>query len=291
MYQPEKIEAYLRKELSAEESLAFENMMQRDPLLNNEVHLQNEIAEALQIYRKNQLKARFNQLSPDTGFTMSEGYKAMGIAASAVIVGVLLYLYLQQSSPSLQNTDNTESKVTVPQTKESIYVSKPESVQTPLQARKEPLEADRRTQHPAKTHPQPESQSHSSQPVSPQVDDQMDTSGETLLKQDNLSLPSGDLSPAATKERPTVKIAIINEKKSKYQFHYTFTEGRLTLYGPFREVYEILDFYTSSGKQLYLYYQDRFYLIKENQIDVARLEQVHNPKLIKTLQQARIAQN
>src|SRR5436190_1701308 len=104
----EKIEAYLAGKLNAADKLALEEGMTKDPLLKNEVELQNDIIESLKNSRKIQLKNRLNTIDMNTASTGVSS--AVKIAASFITVGIVgagLYYF------SVLSTTKDKENVTV----------------------------------------------------------------------------------------------------------------------------------------------------------------------------------
>jgi hypothetical protein len=104
---------------------------------------------------------------------------------------------------------------------------------------------------------------------------------------DNMELEnvsSGDINtmtPSREDLHSSVEINTVLHKK--YNFHYNFSHGTLTLYGNFEDVpYEILEINSTSGKSFYLNYKDNFYnIISTN--NIIPLQPVTNESLINEL--------
>jgi hypothetical protein len=287
MYYSEQIEAYLRSELSAEERQIFEEMIRRDPLLKNELDLQNDIVQSIQNYRKNQLKARLNQIQVDSAYSPTNGYKAAGIAlAGLLIVGSLGYLAYDRFLPEKQQSVSqlaSDKSVKTDMQPDSIYENKEEdktaspavkdgrSVSKDFEVKKQEALTNKQTTLPQPNVKEPE----------------ISSNDESIEKKpENVTVPTGDLTPLpATKNAKGIQVSVIN-KDPKYQFHYSFSEGKLVLYGEFEQLYEILDFNSKEGKQVYLFYQENFFKLNENQAIAVPLVKVNNPQLIKKLKEA-----
>jgi hypothetical protein len=282
MYHSEQIEAYLRNELSGEEKKIFEEMLRRDPLLKNEFVLQQDTVQAIQAYRTQSLKARLNQLPTDTAAVSGTAYVAAGIAVcSLLLIGTAwFYNKPEETQPIIQKEARVQTPAKVnPQISEEI---KPQEIQKPMNT-----EAKKTITTPKNHMPNVEIGKADEQ-IAVVLDETVDkaTDENNINKDaDNSNVPSGEVTPSAKTERQSVKVSVINDRK-KYGFHYTFTEGKLFLYGDFNQVYEILDFETQAGKEVYLYYGNAYHLIK-NQINISPLTKVNDPKLIQKLDDAR----
>jgi hypothetical protein len=89
------------------------------------------------------------------------------------------------------------------------------------------------------------------------------------------------MTPSREDLHSSVEINTVLHKK--YNFHYNFSHGTLTLYGNFEDVpYEILEINSASGKSFYLNYKDNFYNII-NTNNIIPLQPVTNESLINEL--------
>ena len=116
--------------------------------------------------------------------------------------------------------------------------------------------------------------------IVPEVIDNFDA--EDDMEIDNIS--EGDiksLNPVKKDIHSSVEVESIIHKK--YNFHYKFSGGMLTLYGNFEDVpYEILEINSTEGKRFFLNYKDNFYNIIQT-TDIMQLERVTNEALLSEL--------
>jgi len=83
-------------------------------------------------------------------------------------------------------------------------------------------------------------------------------------------------------------ISLDNITNSKYNFHYSFDQGKLSLYGNFRAgPYEIVELNEEGNKNLYMFYDSVYYYIKKDQVKPKKFDRVSNKPLIRKLQIAR----
>ncbi len=102
----EKIEAYLRNELSESERAEFEQLLQKDPLLQNELTLQQDIVASICTYRKNELKQRLNRIDVrDTGRGNLGAFTTGGlIVGGLAIVGMAGLFVVKNSGKEVSHT-------------------------------------------------------------------------------------------------------------------------------------------------------------------------------------------
>jgi hypothetical protein len=111
----EKIEAYLRNDLSPIEKAEFEERIARDPLLQNELTLQQDIIASLQDFRKSELKARLNRIDLTEGQATNVNllfyFKAAGTLAIVAMLGYgSMWLLNQPNSPEPALTEKPANK-------------------------------------------------------------------------------------------------------------------------------------------------------------------------------------
>jgi hypothetical protein len=286
MFQSEQLEAYLRNELSAEETRQLEDMLQRDPLLQNELNLQKDIVQVIQEQRHSQLKARLNHIDTDTATVPGEGFRVAGWALAGLLtLGIGGFLAYEQFKPGeIVKPVVTENQA--PVRKQPVPETQIDQREVPViqsnSQKKEALVVKKQTAKKQVDKPVTELVP----PISANPDDSQPEDG-SIQKDPQFSMPSGDITPTGNKDRQGVKVSVVSEKGGKYSFHYSYTEGKLFLYGDFSQLYEILEFNPEAGKQVYLFYQENFYRLKENQTAIVPLQPVKDPQLIKTLQEAR----
>ena len=86
---------------------------------------------------------------------------------------------------------------------------------------------------------------------------------------------------------PSIAVEVDSENK-KYDFHYQFAQDKLVLYGPFeKNLYEIMEFISEDKRTVFLYYQDRFYFLKDDTEKLKPLGAIQDPALIKKLKEYR----
>ena len=93
----DKIEAYILNNLPEHERITFEELIEQDPILKNELKLQQETIGSLQDQRKAQLKQRLNNIKVEpvtytlSRITMLESALLVSIVATTIILFALLY--------------------------------------------------------------------------------------------------------------------------------------------------------------------------------------------------------
>ncbi|MBO9701321.1 MAG: hypothetical protein J7604_14015 [Sporocytophaga sp.] len=292
-YSQDKIDDFLSGKLSGTEKLMFEEYMTKDPLVSNELKLQEDIINHLKGQRKAELKARLDNINVST----ASSYTGLKIAAGIVgtlLLSTTLYFTLfnksvdqpvltQQSSE--HQIENTPDEVFTPQTEAEVITSETSSTAPALETenkfeikRESRIAQLKKRPEPAITKTtNPQILTNTSEPSI------SDFESEDFNTENSVQPQKGDIqgSDAAKLDNITVKIT---QKKNK-DFHYQFFSNKLFLYGKFDEKpYEILELNSKGGRELYLKYDGSYFSLKSNQIDIAPLQEIHDKDITRQLE-------
>jgi len=280
------VESYLDNEMSSQQRLDFENQLQTNASLRQELEFQKDIIENIKDFRRLELKARLDNIPIYTPIYQTIAFKAVAVVAVTVGIGFGTYFMLNKDSDKIpEQVELTYNGVTpsedevvpsVPQvissneekndeelaeTKQSNTVQKPAS---------KPLNGGKSTKTPLVKKPNV---------VTPDVktveDDELQTEDINAIQDNSTETIVEPLSEA-------VEVATIKDKKNK--FHYKFFENKLYLLGNFDDMpYEIIEINSKSGKKFFLFYKDNFYRLQNEQVKPAPLEKIENDSLVNEL--------
>ena len=284
------LDGFFEGTLSSSEESTLMKRLDTDTDLKSEFEFQKDIISTIKETRKLELKNRLDNISIKWYHNISNGWK---VAATATIITVstLTAYYFIDMQEEIGNridlaqneflTDEFESEIAdIPQKpysieSEDIEKSKITESSEPV---KEPISQDIEIQDTAD--PVVANADRTVEVVVPDVI-------EDFEEVDNMELEdvsSGDINtmtPSREDLHSSVEINTVLHKK--YNFHYNFSHGTLTLYGNFEDVpYEILEINSASGKSFYLNYKDSFYNIV-NTNNIIPLQPVTNESLINEL--------
>lgn len=311
-YTNEKIEAYLTDKLRGKEKEMFEDGLSKDPLLKNEVALQKDIIDALKSHRHAQLKQRLNNIELGTGATFSGMKAAASLLVAAMISGGAYYFLTSEEKEPLADTgteiifqtedssDNMASsadKSTSENNSEQneIIFSQPESSETatsPKPASGNKAAKNNKQQNFIADNSAAESSEKTTikkkivEPsfLAPELKEGFDEGD--IQKDPNTKVPDATLSQNTNRNQESLAVQVL-QKKGK-DFHYQYYNNMLFLYGNFNsKPYEIIEMNTSKAKNLYILYEGSYYGLKSNQIQIAPLEEISNPQVIKDLDSIR----
>ncbi|GAL85079.1 hypothetical protein MYP_2307 [Sporocytophaga myxococcoides] len=291
-YSQDKIDDFLSGKLSGTEKLMFEEHMTKDPLVSNELKLQEEIISHLKGQRKAELKARLDNIN----VTATSSYTSLKIAAGIVgtlLLSTTLYFTLfnkpaDQSALIQQSADHPADIFSVeelsPQTESEVTTSETLAAAPTLEENKFEIKRELRITQ-LKKHPESviteTSEPHNFTNVS--EPNFSDFESEDFNTESAVQPQKGDIqgSDAAKLDNISVKIA----KKKNKDFHYQFFSNKLFLYGKFDEKpYEILELNSKGGRELYLKYEGSYFSLKSNQIDIVPLKEIHDKDITRELE-------
>lgn len=266
---------------------AFEQKINVDQELRGEMEMQQQMIAGIKKVRIAELKGMLNNVPIPAGQTTGAavGAKVALWVAIAGLIATGIYLYVDEDS----------QKIVVPRTD---TVATPEKDQTPV-TQETPVQQE----SPEATHedsPVVSSQESSSErkPVAPpkpgkktitpdatQKIDVYDPS--TELEENNSAQVTEELNQSAASATPSIAVEIDSQNK-KYSFHYQFKAGKLFLYGPFENnVYEIMEFFNDEKRTLFLYYNENYYLLKDNNASLKPLNSIQDAELLNKLKEYR----
>ena len=101
--------------------------------------------------------------------------------------------------------------------------------------------------------------------------------------EESIEMPSAGIAQEGLIDNNVVEIE--TAKKDSDMFHYQYFSGKLYLYGDFRDYpYEILELNSANGKRLFIYYNNTYYRIMDNQQEITPLGQLVDQDIIKKLE-------
>lgn len=284
----ELLDDYISNRLSAEDKAAFEQQLDADPGLKSEYQLQTRIAESIRQARALELKAMLKSVPTSAlhGGEASSALKATLWVAAAAIVGTGLYFYLKPEAPAV---------TPVPQEQEISHdtTAPSASSEEPKDEQQAPVVTDQEQPKTAKQKPAdtPESSTASEnagaeeKTVERPAIQVFDPSAEAT----DSATPKTDANESTTKVvRGTIPVQTDNSNR-KYNFHYQIKDGMVYLYGPFKkDLYEIMEFFSDNNKRtIFLFHQNNYYLLNEENTKVKPLTTINDPLLLKKLKEYR----
>lgn len=286
------INAYFGNEMTDVEKQEFESKLQNDTELKKEFDFQKEVVDAIKEARRADLKSMLNKVPVGGG---SSGAVTLGKVISAVtVVGIITLgvYYLWPDEPQKDIVKQDEVSMVAPSENKEVEKTEPEaSPATPAPEEEKVVESKKPAENNTagetiERQPETATEKTTSEPeiskpdLVPAFDTQEDAN-------DSLEAPGGNMVAKSGEDYSTLDVEVDNTNKN-FTFHYQFKSGKLFLYGSFdKGLYEILEINSHGTKTLFLYYKDKFYPLRTDQVKIVPLEPVKEPSLIEKLKKAR----
>jgi hypothetical protein len=300
----ETIENYIRGEMSGDQKLQFENQLNQDPLLKEELVFQQDLIQSIQDVRKTELKSRLDgvQIGLFDGVTSTAGFKILATAVITTVIGVgSYYAFFNESSETSARQEETAQIIEEePKETKPVVVEAEDKKKQPEETNMDSAAAKKEPQliakaEPKEEKPQPVRKEKKAEPtvqkveedkdsdINPVIPDLSDNFAEEDSTPDNdIDIPDNELGPGTTETRANFEIETRTD--SRNQFHYRFRSGKLILYGDFSgSTYEIIELNSSIGKSYYLYYDNNFYPLNVENTKITELRVLTDKTLIEEL--------
>jgi len=272
----EHIDDYLANRLGEADKQAFEQQLEGNPELREEVEFQRQLIEGVRRARALEIKGMLNNV-PVGGAGWSGGQIAAAVISAGVVV-TSLYFFLNADTPTAPDVSTKTTDV----------------ITTPV------IQADSLTDNGVNTNEQkeiiPEESKAKAKVTSATRNKTNEASAvrkpriEVLDPSDELSSNEENSPTNATSrmEITTSKMEVVTGLMDrKHDFHYQFSQGKLLLYGPFdKSLYEILEVH-GDGHAVFLFYRENYYLLDQGKTQITKLRPITDSDLIKKLKDYR----
>jgi hypothetical protein len=279
--------SYLDNEMSAKQRADFENQLQSNPELKQELQFQQEIINGVKDFRRLELKARLDNVPVYTPVYQTIAFKAVAVVAITAGIGFGGYYLLNRGNESAQEKVELTFNDSTPAEIEEVIPALPQanptddsSITAGLTGSETSITPDEKTRKTSKK----EKSTNAVTTVKPNV---TTPKVETFTDDEFESEEIGALNPQSNESiaeplSEAIEVATIKDKKNK--FHYKFYENKLYLLGTFDDMpYEIIEINSKSGKKFYLYYKENFYRLQSDQLKPTPLERIENDSLVNEL--------
>lgn len=295
----EKFDHYLKGKLSEDEKLRLEEAMQQDPLLKNEVNLQQDIFKALHDERKMLLKHRLDNVAVNSPTWMNlTGLQWAAILSSMLLLSAGVYYGLsddlnQKQFPTIDlvnanNQQQLSDNVMLPEVPSPV-INERETEESPDEVASLGTDTELVPHLPEQsatavtTLPQDGSTPKSAIPVITRPDvlsdfaeDNQDINYSDFEAPDKALLEKSDNALSA--------ITIETMTDTDYPFHYQMMDQKLYLYGDFKGIpYKIIALNHDQHRQLFLKYEGDYYMLNQRQLEIVPLEKINDSTIIRAL--------
>jgi hypothetical protein len=284
------LDGFFEGTLSTSEESTLMNRLATDADLKSEFEFQKDIINTIKESRKLELKSRLDNISIKWYDNISNGWKVAATATIVTVSTLTAYYFIDMQEEFGNRIDLAQNEILVDafDTEVADIPQKPHAIANENIEKSKTIE---NTEQVKEAVTQETVIHESADQVVANTDRTVEVIGPDVIEDfeevDNMELEnvsSGDINtmtPSREDLHSSVEINTVLHKK--YNFHYNFSHGTLTLYGNFEDVpYEILEINSTSGKSFYLNYKDNFYnIISTN--NIIPLQPVTNESLINEL--------
>ena len=281
------IEDYFEGGLTPSEEASLKSKLSTDPELNGEFEFQNDIINTIKETRRIDLKNRLDNINIQWYHTVSNGWKVAATISSIAIGGLAAYYFIDFDTSSQIQIETQNNEIALNEIEGDNIPEKPASIQVVESDNSPVIVEKQKTTEPKPIIKEEESikqeqntEEFAMEVVAPDVIDDFDAVDD--MEVENIS--EGDIrsiNPVKKDIHSSVEVESVIHKK--YNFHYKFSGGMLTLYGNFEDVpYEILEINSTDGKRFFLNYKDDYYDIIQT-TDIMQLVRVTNEALLNEL--------
>ena len=275
MTNTELINAYLDNELSTADRTSFEQRLEGDSELQQELALQKDIIEGIRMARKAELKQMLNNVPVGQAPFWSTG-KIVSVLAIVAIAVVGVVYFNQGEDPQPEPVQETLPPVTQDQDNTIIDNMNDQPVEETI-AEEPEVSEEQPAEKPAKTVEAVETRPEDKRPVVAPDFERNDTERTDIIA------PGGTILGQIV-DQPTETEVEIDRTSSSYTFHYAFEPGMLKLFGDFdNELYEILEFNSSEGRNWFLEYEDKYYFLDDSTNGIQPLKEIRDERLLNIL--------
>jgi hypothetical protein len=305
----DRLDNYLLGKLSADDKAAMDARLAADSQLQEDMLFQQDIVHALQEERRLELKNRLNSIEVGAGgFSSAVGLK---IAAGVALVGLMgTAIYFFGSSEPQVSSELPVGIVNFSDTDNLYTYAVPDKPEVGLSATAlEKLDAARPQEQKAvkpaapailaEAKPQVSRTEKAALPEAKNKNLKTDSQQNIQVQKPNVFSDFKDTDVTAANHQPeapvdalarnrqfsTQSIEVSAQLHDKYDFHYQFFDNKLFIYGDFKsKPYEILEINTEGSRVYYLFFENNYYGLKNDQQKLVRLKKITNEKLIRELE-------
>ncbi|HLF32671.1 MAG TPA: hypothetical protein VI583_00450, partial [Cyclobacteriaceae bacterium] len=262
--------------LSVQDKNLLENKINTDPALKSEVEIQRDIIGVIRNIRKSELKSMLASTHVGWYHLVPAAWKAAASVVIFTVTGLSAYFLIQGSGDSLSSSAASEQvKPVIEENRENLE---------PVNSSPQIGDAESASEI-SRTKPDGESKTEIQDVAVPELvipqpvlDDSPGNLGENELIREEAA-NADPLNP--THDIAGKVVTVSTGKDANYDFHYSFSEGNLMLYGNFEGTpYEILEVNSTGGKKYFLYFNSDYFSLSQNTISISPLVKVTDQNLI-----------
>lgn len=272
-YNFEKIEDFFLEKLSDVEKQDLLQASSTDPMLAKEIEFQDEIISALKEKRKQQLKARLDNIAIDTPKPLLNFQNvsiSVGVVALLSVLGIFVYNKVAtDNSEAISQSISVNTQTITPIEDKKLEETENTAVYTTPDSKITNQPAKQETQAINKNIAKNNTKVNEVKPT-PQVNNTP-----VIVQEEVKNTPDSAINTDNTSKES------VAEKRSELKYKYY--NGKLYVYGDYSAKKQILEANINNEKRIFLFYNGDFYEINQNQVEIAQPNKVVDTKLIEDL--------
>jgi hypothetical protein len=281
-----RIEAYLRNELSPLEKKSFENEMGTNPHLAEEVAFQSDLIQAIQMNRKAELKARLQnvKVSPLQSSKMYINVAAIVTGISLLSVGAYYYITRNVQETTQKETVTITQPVTSPSNSTTLATAQTNTSTVATKATNNQSIANTASTQ-TKTNKN-NSYTSSNQEIKNHNTSELQEAD--MMEEHNVDFSASELNVPTINDKESTKgnrVQNIDIKEIKdTNVGYTYYNNQLYLYGDFgNNPYELVELNNKQKKHLYIAMNDHFYELHQGKSTFTKFVAITDKAIIQQL--------
>ncbi|HET9054824.1 MAG TPA: hypothetical protein VFM90_11655, partial [Cyclobacteriaceae bacterium] len=260
-----------------EDKAAFEQQVQADPRLAQELDLQQNVVGGIRQARAAELKQMLNNVPLSTipgGNSVLVKVGMWAVITGLVVTGIYFYSSEEDKTPAEPEVITEQNSIAQPEVTET-----PEAAPEPAPTREEPAAVTKADEKVTKAERKPAAKEPA--PVKPldvyePSEEETDPQTQEYEHEQMENIKKAFVTSSIEVETDTMS--------KKYNFHYVFKNNKLILYGAFEDnLYEILEFIGDEKRTVALFYKSNYYLLDIEKTQPTRLTPIHDKNLLKIL--------
>ncbi|MEQ8359147.1 MAG: hypothetical protein RH860_06635 [Cytophagales bacterium] len=291
------IEKYISGEMTSEELRSFENEMDNNSELKEEVSFQKDVISSLKLERKAALKARMDNVKIPSPYA---SYYTAGIASVALISGIVFFSTfwpMEEKNIISPKEELTEITETIPENSgetineiiaesessndvenEAILNTEKDENEESVSGRI--IKKEVISENPARL----KTENKTLNIITPKAPEPLSDTG---ISKSDLDNDKDDF--INSDKRETNKVEVEIKTSNDYKFHYQYYNNKLFLYGDFsKSPYELIELNRDDSKNLYMYFSGKYFALESNQMDIVKLSPIRDKIIIKGLDNLRL---
>jgi hypothetical protein len=303
----QQIEAYLNQDMSDLDRSRFEKIIHDDQELHEEVELQESVMQAIRNERMIALKAGLNQVNISLwSTTVLEIAKIAAITAGIGMATAGGYFILTNSKGTPTGTQGEKAQteqivnkqkevpaetftpvVAAPSSQEVAEQPKTIDFGSKLENGNAPSPGISSPVYSGRNNSSAKGQTRISGKETPAQNVEVDVRepGTSVINPSiakDIAIPGDGISNKSSLESLNPEVVIKRDNKDK--FHYQFSDSKLILYADFSDkLYEVLELNQNNQRQMFFAYDNKFYILDPNQIEISPLKEVKDANLVDLL--------